>query len=142
MNQTNLADKQKRLGQLEKVITKNIEPLHDAIRAFVEIRKSELYKVKDGGKFQTFEEYYAGLPCFMRSTEPQCQCESRQKAVKKAEAKTTRSTKAVKDIKPRDTKAMDLAIHVDKEVLFNLKRQWRSSNVATCLKFLEWAGNQ
>jgi hypothetical protein len=45
------------LERLEGVIQKNIGAFYDTGRALMEIRDRELYKIKNGGEYQTFETY-------------------------------------------------------------------------------------
>lgn len=45
------------LEQLEGVIQKNISAFYEVGRALMEIRNKELYKIKNGGEYQTFEAY-------------------------------------------------------------------------------------
>jgi len=45
------------MERLETVIRTNIGAFYDVGRALMEIRDRELYKIKNGGEYQTFEDY-------------------------------------------------------------------------------------
>jgi len=45
------------LERLEGVINRNLQSFYDVGRALMEIRDRELYKIKNGGKYGTFEAY-------------------------------------------------------------------------------------
>jgi len=49
------------LERLEGVIHKNLQSFYEVGRALMEIRNRELYKIKNGGKYQTFETYCKGV---------------------------------------------------------------------------------
>lgn len=51
----------KDLERLEGIISKNIQSFYEVGRALMEIRDRELYKVKNGGAFITFETYCKGV---------------------------------------------------------------------------------
>ena len=46
-----------RLEHLEGVINRNLQSFYEVGRALMEIRDNELYKVKNGGGYGTFEAY-------------------------------------------------------------------------------------
>ena len=46
-----------RLKELENVITRNLQSFYEVGRALMEIRDNELYKIKNGGGYGTFEAY-------------------------------------------------------------------------------------
>ena len=48
------------LERLEDVIQNNIGSFYVMGRALMEIRNNELYKIKNGGEYQTFEAYCKG----------------------------------------------------------------------------------
>lgn len=50
-----------RLAELEGVIQRNLQSFYEVGRALMEIRNRELYKIKNGGGYQTFEEYCRGV---------------------------------------------------------------------------------
>lgn len=60
MELTITKDKQD-LERLECVIQKNIGSFYEVGRALMEIRDREIYKVKNGGEYQTFEAYCKGV---------------------------------------------------------------------------------
>jgi hypothetical protein len=49
------------LARLEGVIQKNIGAFYEVGKALMEIRDKELYKLKNGGDYQTFESYCKGV---------------------------------------------------------------------------------
>jgi hypothetical protein len=59
MEVTITKDKQE-LERLEGVIRKNFGAFYEVGRALIEIRDNELYLMKEGGKYQTFEAYCKG----------------------------------------------------------------------------------
>lgn len=54
------------LARLEGVIQKNIGAFYEVGKALMEIRDKELYKLKNGGDYQTFESYCKGVWDFDR----------------------------------------------------------------------------
>ncbi len=48
------------LETLEGVISRNLQSFYEVGRALMEIRDRELYKVKNGGGYETFEAYCKG----------------------------------------------------------------------------------
>lgn len=57
-----------RLKELETVIDRNLQSFYEVGRALMEIRDQELYKLKNGGFYQTFEAYCKGTWSLARST--------------------------------------------------------------------------
>jgi hypothetical protein len=57
----------KRLEELEGVIQRNLQSFYEVGRALMEIRDRELYKVKNGGAYGTFEAYCRGAWDFNRA---------------------------------------------------------------------------
>lgn len=56
------------MERLETVIRTNIGAFYDVGRALMEIRDRELYKIKNGGEYQTFEHYCREVWQFARRT--------------------------------------------------------------------------
>lgn len=46
-----------RLEELEIIINRNLQSFYEVGRALMEIRDNELYKIKNGGRYNTFEAY-------------------------------------------------------------------------------------
>ena len=46
-----------RLEELEEVINRNLQSFYEVGRALMEIRDNELYKLKNGGSYSTFDAY-------------------------------------------------------------------------------------
>lgn len=63
-----ITDARKDLERLEIVIQKNIGSFFDTGRALIEIRDRELYKLRNGGAYETFDAYCRGVWDFARST--------------------------------------------------------------------------
>jgi len=55
------------LERLEGIIHKNLQSFYEVGRALMGIRNGELYKVKNGGKYETFEAYCKGVWDFTKS---------------------------------------------------------------------------
>jgi len=55
------------LERLEGIIHKNLQSFYEVGRALMEIRNGELYKVKNGGEYETFEAYCKGVWDFQRT---------------------------------------------------------------------------
>jgi hypothetical protein len=55
------------LERMEGIIKTNIGAFYDVGRALMEIRDRELYKIKNGGEYQTFELYCKGVWDFKRT---------------------------------------------------------------------------
>lgn len=49
------------LERLEGIIQRGLSTFYDVGRALMEIRNEELYKIKNGGAYQTFEAYCKGV---------------------------------------------------------------------------------
>lgn len=49
------------LDRLEGIIQQNIGAFYEVGRALMKIRDEELYKIKNGGAYQTFEDYCKGV---------------------------------------------------------------------------------
>lgn len=56
-----------RLEELEGVINRNLQSFYEVGRALMEIRDNELYKLKNGGGYGTFEAYCQDTWNFSRS---------------------------------------------------------------------------
>lgn len=46
-----------RLSELENIINRNLQSFYEVGRSLMEIRDNELYKIKNGGVYDTFEAY-------------------------------------------------------------------------------------
>jgi len=57
----------KELERLEGIIHKNLQSFYEVGRALMDIRNGELYKVKNGGEYETFEAYCKGVWDFKHS---------------------------------------------------------------------------
>ncbi|HQP25435.1 MAG TPA: hypothetical protein PLP16_09725 [Smithellaceae bacterium] len=55
------------LDRLEEVISKNLKSFYEVGKALMEIRDQELYKLKHGGQYETFEAYCKGEWDFRRA---------------------------------------------------------------------------
>lgn len=159
-----------RLSELENIINRNLQSFYEVGRALMEIRDNELYKVKNGGGYGTFEAYCQDTWNFSRSHAyrfidsvkvignlspvgdiPERQLrplaklepEQQREAWKKAveTAPEGKITAAhVANVVKEVTGEKEMACE-DSDAVFQLKRWWKKATIKDKKIFIEWSKN-